>query len=312
MRRDAFTLVELLVVIAIIGMLVGLLLPAVQQAREAARQMQCNNNLRQMGVATLNLEASHRAFPSAGWSQAWEGDPDMGFGKNQPGSWAYSLLPFLEQQALWGMGADGDPTVNQTILEANAERAKIVVPLFNCPSRRSAILYKAYVHTGYNSNALSQSGKLDYCGNAAKGYTNTGLDITDYAELIAKTLTGGDTGIHFFKSQVTLAEIYDGTSNTYLNAEKSMNSDAYSTGTGRGDDHTAWTGIDDDSIRHTTTIPIQDRPGYDSGQFGSVHPGAFGVVMCDGSVHRVSYSIDSETHSFLGQRGDRQVATLPQ
>ncbi|MDO4583297.1 MAG: DUF1559 domain-containing protein [Planctomycetia bacterium] len=311
MRRNGFTLVELLVVIAIIGMLVGLLLPAVQQAREAARQMQCNNNLRQMGVATLNLETSHRSFPSAGWSQAWEGDPDMGFGKNQPGSWAYSLLPFLEQQALWGMGADGDQTVNNTLMEANVERAKIVVSLYNCPSRRAAILYDAYVH-GYNCNGLSQSGKLDYCGNGAELFYNTGLEITDYAELIAKTFTGGDTGILFFKSQVKIAEIYDGTSNTYLVAEKSMNSDAYTTGTGIGDDHTAWTGIDDDSVRKTSFVPLQDRTGYDGGQFGSLHSGAFGVVMCDGSVHRVSYSVDAQTHAYLGQRGDQNVAMIPQ
>ena len=98
-----FTLVELLVVIAIIGVLVALLLPAVQAAREAARRNQCVNHLKQIGVGFLSHESAHGSFPGSGWSPWVVGDPLLGAGRNQPGGWMYQILPFIEQQAVYGM-----------------------------------------------------------------------------------------------------------------------------------------------------------------------------------------------------------------
>ena len=106
-ERLAFTLVELLVVIAIIGILVGLLLPAVQAAREAARRIQCANNIKQLSLALINHQDTHRSFPSGGWGYYWTGDPDRGPGVQQPGSWAFSILPFMEQQSLYTLPSDG-------------------------------------------------------------------------------------------------------------------------------------------------------------------------------------------------------------
>ncbi|MDO4628191.1 MAG: DUF1559 domain-containing protein [Planctomycetia bacterium] len=142
MKRNAFTLVELLVVIAIIGMLVGLLLPAVQQAREAARKMQCNNNLKQLGLASLNHESIATIYPSGGWDKSKTGDPDAGFGISQMGGWTYSILPFIEQNALYQLGADSDPeSASETQKNGAKQRTEIALPFFFCPSRRSCKLY---------------------------------------------------------------------------------------------------------------------------------------------------------------------------
>src|SRR3954454_16603437 len=97
--RGGFTLVELLVVIAIIGILVALLLPAIQAAREAARRSQCTNNLKQLSLGALNHEATFKAFPSSGLGYGWVGDPNYGSGRTQPGGWIYNVLPFIEEQS---------------------------------------------------------------------------------------------------------------------------------------------------------------------------------------------------------------------
>ena len=103
-RATGFTLVELLVVIAIIGVLVALLLPAIQAAREAARRRECQNHLKQIGLAILNHETAVKAFPHGGWGFEWTGDPDSGTGERQPGGWGFGTLQYMEGMAAFNIG----------------------------------------------------------------------------------------------------------------------------------------------------------------------------------------------------------------
>ena len=120
-HKCGFTLIELLIVIAIIGTLIGLLLPAVQSARESARRLQCINNLKQIGLGTTQHLSTHGFFPSGGWGWNWVGDADRGFGRDQPGGWYFSLLPYVEQENLYNLPRDGD---RANITDAQRRRTK--------------------------------------------------------------------------------------------------------------------------------------------------------------------------------------------
>ena len=147
--RFGFTLVELLVVIAIIGILVALLLPAVQQARESARNLQCQNNLKQQALACITHESAQQHFPSGGWGWRWQPEPDAGYGIKQPGGWIYNSLEFLEEGNLReaGAGLSGEA-------KTQALLAVVATPLevFNCPSRREAIAYPLVRNTNLANN----------------------------------------------------------------------------------------------------------------------------------------------------------------
>lgn len=182
--RLGFTLVELLVVIAIIGVLVALLLPAVQAAREAARRVQCKNHLKQIGLGFMLHEQTHGFLPGSGWSPWAVGDPDRGFGKQQPGGWVYHILPYVEQQAVFNLPSDGDPETFRTPQQlAGALRMQMTpISIFNCPSRRPAKLYPYTIRDpGWNpKNSDSIIGhsiaKSDYAANGGDGWTEKGND----------------------------------------------------------------------------------------------------------------------------------------
>jgi len=139
-----FTLVELLVVITIIGILIALLLPAVQAAREAARMTQCRNNLKQLALGCLGHESLTKRFPAGGWGYSWTGDADLGNDWRQPGGWLYNILPYIEQRELHDLGIGlGDPGGNSPTAKntANLRRAATPLTVFYCPTRRPVTIY---------------------------------------------------------------------------------------------------------------------------------------------------------------------------
>jgi prepilin-type N-terminal cleavage/methylation domain-containing protein len=169
--RQGFTLVELLVVIAIIGILISLLLPAIQASRESARRLECSNHIKQFATAMhLYLEAQ-KHFPSGGYGYPYSPHPDRGMGTNQPGGFFYVLLPYLENHQLFDLGK-GVGAMNDTspvLLDANKQRNSTPNALFYCPSRRAALNYPV-VRTPLLCSPMDEGNRTDYAANAGEVY----------------------------------------------------------------------------------------------------------------------------------------------
>jgi prepilin-type N-terminal cleavage/methylation domain-containing protein/prepilin-type processing-associated H-X9-DG protein len=310
-RRSAFTLVELLVVIAIIGILVALLLPAVQAAREAARRSQCQNNLRQIGLGILNHEDAYGAFPTGG-SEPWHdaGNADSLYGKGY--GWMVQILPFVEDQALQniskGYGA-GD-----VLLDLRVRGTP--VPLYFCPSRRQSTV-----------RVIPQSAERCDLGCALNDYAGATPDndlvvvpashepwfwqgvthgtVTpgkDYQGAIVRTIAN---------EPCEIGQIADGTSKTMVVGEKRVFTNLYEIGDWHDD--IGWTdGWDPDIMRYTGYPPAQDlaqgAPGDPGGNigyhFGSAHVSGFNAVFADGHVQTIEYGVDPIAFNAMGHRND--------
>lgn len=315
-HRDAFTLVETLMAIAIIGMLVALFMPAVQAARESSRRSQCKNNLKQIALACLSHAQAHRHLPTGGWGWHWTGDPDRGFGRNQPGGWVYAVLPYLEQADLREKGQGAPPAIKRS---AAREVLETSLPVFNCPSRRAAApLPYVYDDNFVNADRPQVVGRSDYAANVGDRQPSLyGPGPETLVEGDGKTykwLQLDRTGVIYRRSEIRPAHIRDGASHTYLVAEAYLDVNHYFDGLGMNDDHSMYVGYDRDTLRttHPSHPPNRDYPGLAADHsFGSAHPDAFHASFCDGSVRPIRYDISQETHRRQGNRKDGQPVDAP-
>lgn len=341
--KRGFTLVELLVVIAIIGILVALLLPAVQSAREAARRTQCTSQVKNMTLGGLNHHDVTGHFPTGGWGWFWTGDPDRGFGRDQPGGWIYNLLPYVEEIALHDLGTDGQPEV---ITDTQRQGAKQLIEttflLITCPSRRGALTHRVRPDLAsryWNADAVELSGRADFGANSGTYINQDGpgpRSFTDTNYVWAEDKKPEWlNGVMYQLSRVDVAQITDGTSHTLLLGEKAHVSSEYDTGEFGGDNETWCTGFNNDLYRMMKGDPEITRPTADgrflgplsdneaealwqlnrrsesraqiAPRFGSAHPAVFIVGLCDGSVHGIKYDTDAYVLKRLADRQDGEV-----
>jgi len=316
-HSGGFTLVELLVVITIIGILIALLLPAVQAAREAARRMQCSNNMKQLATGALLHEEAQGFYPTNGHYVLRIGDPDLGYRawavlgvdnrywpSGQPGGWCFNILDYIELGHIRSIGA-GQPTEVKRALWAKQVAEPIGV--MTCPSRRQPLKTSLDYLASYDWDNID---------------TPNGLARSDYAVNSGDTWaapSGGmspppdpQTGVSFYCSGVKQADVKDGTTNNYLLGEKHVNPDNYQGGDwgdgclygGHDWGIARWTYHNPDDPT-TSYVPRQDTPGFVYAQgFGSAHPVGLNMAFCDGSVQTISYSIDPQIHAWLGNRED--------
>lgn len=306
--HSAFTLIELLVVIAIIGILVGLLLPAVQMVREAARNTQCKNNLKQIGTAFLNFESTFQRLPTNGWGYRWHGDPNCGVGRRQPGGWTYQVLRYLEQDTIADYGAglnDADRRI------ALGEVSRMMVAVMNCPTRRggSTYPYTALAVVTANCDFGPVAAKGDYAINAGHHIIPGIPGPLNWAAVQNFNWPNFQlaTGVGFLTMEVRLRDVLDGTSNTILVGEKSLGLQNYTTGATIGDDQALLIGDDADNRRWGYRAPLSDRQGEDIEAFGGPHSATCNFVFCDGSVRGITTTINDAIMQNLSNRRDGNI-----
>jgi prepilin-type N-terminal cleavage/methylation domain-containing protein/prepilin-type processing-associated H-X9-DG protein len=288
LQRVGFTLIELLVVIAIIAVLVALLLPAVQQAREAARRTQCKNNLKQLGLALENYHGSRNMFPAGYVSTFDNSGNDLG-----PGwGWAAMILPEMEQLPL-----QNNITFTQPIeAAANATVRVISLPAYLCPSDTVVSPWPAVMRDplGNPTSTICQIAASNYVG--VFGVSEPGV---------------GGEGVFFRNSNIGMRHITDGTSTTMFVGERSQ----------RWCEAT-WVGAVTNAVMFppagSPAVPVTENasgmilghtfegppnaPGTECNEFSSLHSGGAHFLFCDGHVQFISTSIDKLVFRALSTR----------
>jgi prepilin-type N-terminal cleavage/methylation domain-containing protein len=268
-RPRGFTLIELLVVIAIIAVLIALLLPAVQQAREAARMSQCKNNLKQIGLAIHNYHDTHQRIPTGG-----DNGPVACCAPDESSryNWTWPILPYLDEANLFNNTLNDRPLL---------ERSPVAV--YHCPSRRSPQLYKGNAKTDYAANGGDTSS------------TNDGFVMqTSRGSIGFRAIRDGlSVMLAVAESRLHRAYMFNGGSSCC-----SDNENAYTAGW--GDDNVRFGSFPPgfDLIDPSAPDSLADN------HFGSTHVAGFHALVADGSVRFISYSVDMSLFRGFSDRED--------
>ncbi|HUY90204.1 MAG TPA: DUF1559 domain-containing protein [Pirellulales bacterium] len=318
--RRGFTLVELLVVIAIIGILIALLLPAVQAAREASRRSQCINNLKQLGIALQNYHDIHHKFAQCYFGPTANGPPNTGR------SWMFAILPFVEQANLQAVSSYYLPlgagtTPGAAGFTVNTQVSLTVIPAFLCPSDTNQGVM------GSRSDGAGTRAVTNYKGCCGSNWA-WGDPVCRYTfpkgGFWPGNANGLDRGNGIFmrnwsnlQAWVAMRDVEDGTSNTFLVGEAVP---AWSAWTwwwySNGSTATCGIPLNYSSLAITTsggtkTLETQLWDWHDNYSFFSRHSGSgANFVFADGHTTFINDDIDLLTYRYLANRGDKVAANI--